>query len=198
MFLSQGNCFVNWNLLLLQKQEETPLTSTASTLRKARSSATRKNWPVVIILWMHNLLCHSSNGKKKNVYMQLWVCDSWQTEANRLKLLSDCPCVHLSTAWATRKLQIPVLSGVNHLAHLKNVSPVEGQTHVLSPSVWIGCQIWQSWHKQWDSILSRQVVPTEPGDQVIKKMRSGILDLLLICYSKGNHTFLWIQSGLLS
>lgn len=139
-------------------------------LRKACSSATRKNWPLVILLWMHNLLCHSlNNNNNKKVYMQLWVCDSWQTKAKRLKLLSDCPCVHLSTARATRKLQIPVLSGVNHLAPLKNLSPVEGQTHVLFPSIWICCQIWQSWHKQWDSLLSGQMVPTESGDQVIKK-----------------------------
>lgn len=42
--------------------------------------------------------------------------------------------MNLSTTRATRKLQIPVLSGVNHLAHFKNVSPVEGQTHILFPA----------------------------------------------------------------
>lgn len=77
----------------------------------------------------------SSVQQKKKVYIQLRVCDSWQTKANRLKLLSDRPCVHLSTARATGRSQIPVLSSVNYLAHLKNVSPVEGQTHVLSPNV---------------------------------------------------------------
>lgn len=194
MFLSQGNCFVNWNLLLLQKQEETPLTSTASTLRKARSSATRRSWPIIMLLWMHNLLCHSFNNNIKKVYVQLWVCGSCQTEANRLKLVSDRPYVNLSTTRATRKLQIPVLSGVNHLAHFKNVSPAEGQTHIFFPSVWICCQIWQSWHKQWDSLLSRQMAPTESGDQVIKKWRSGNLDLL----PQGIHIFLWIQPGVLS
>lgn len=94
--------------------------------------------------------------------LKMFICNYEFVTAGRQKQINwNCFLIAPVCIWATRKLQIPVLWGVNHLAHLKNVSPVEGQTHVLFPSIWICCQIWQSWHKQRDSLLLRQMVPTE-------------------------------------
>lgn len=158
--VSQGNCSVNRNLPVLQKQEDTPLTSTVSTPRKACSSVTRK-W-LALPLWIQNLfLCHLPN--KISVYIQPWVYDRWQTKAEVLRLLSLPMHTCQSTTRATGS-QIPISSSVNHLAHLKNALCGEGQLLTLTPKACTCCHIcWQT---------SPSFSPASPG-QFCRQMATG-------------------------
>lgn len=137
-----GKLFCKLKLTAIAKAGRDSSDLHSSMLSKARSSATKKKWPVVILLWLHNLLLRHLCNKK-------CLCVTEFVTGGKLKrIYSNCFLIapaRISEHF--RRLQIPTLSSVNHLAHLENVPSDEWQILALSPKVWIHFQVWQSWQK---------------------------------------------------